>query len=133
MIYVHVPFCRSFCTYCGFYSEAAPRCRRQEDILRQEALFEDYVKAVTAEAGARQDYIDRVFASDDADTLYIGGGTPSVLSLSAFDHILKALGHDQEDFLSLLSSLSVLGYLNLFSLLSLSNSWQEFLLWQMVF
>jgi len=95
MIYVHVPFCRSFCTYCGFYSEAAPRCRRQEDILRQEALFEDYVKAVTAEAGARQDDIDRVFASDDADTLYIGGGTPSVLSLSAFYHILKALGHDR--------------------------------------
>ena len=38
MIYVHVPFCRSFCTYCDFYSEVAGRCRKAEDAAKQEKL-----------------------------------------------------------------------------------------------
>ena len=82
MIYVHVPFCRSFCTYCGFYSEVAPKCH------------EAYVTALEAEIGARRNDIDRVFASSDVNTLYIGGGTPSVLPLSAFGRLIGALGHD---------------------------------------
>lgn len=92
MIYVHVPFCRSFCTYCGFYSEAAPKCRRAEDSLRQESLFEDYTAALEAEIRTRQDEMERVFASSDVNTLYIGGGTPSVLHLRFFERLMKALG-----------------------------------------
>ena len=81
MIYVHVPFCRSFCTYCGFYSEVAPKCH------------DAYVTALEAEIGARRNDIDRVFASSDVNTLYIGGGTPSVLPLSAFGRLIGALRH----------------------------------------
>ena len=91
MIYVHVPFCRSFCTYCGFYSEAAPRCRRSEDILRQETRFEEYVSALEAEIRTRQNDIRRVFASSGVNTLYIGGGTPSVLPLPLFGRLIAAL------------------------------------------
>jgi oxygen-independent coproporphyrinogen-3 oxidase len=79
MIYVHVPFCRSFCTYCGFYSEVAPKCR------------ETYADALAAEVRARQDDISRVFASSDVNTLYIGGGTPSVLPLETFTRLVEAL------------------------------------------
>ena len=96
MIYVHVPFCRSFCTYCGFYSEAAPKCRRSEDVLDQESRFEEYVSALEAEIGARHNDIERVFASSGVNTLYIGGGTPSVLSLPMFERLvaaLRATGH----------------------------------------
>ena len=96
MIYVHVPFCRSFCTYCGFYSEAAPKCRRSEDILRQETRFEEYVSALEAEIRTRQNDIRRVFASSGVNTLYIGGGTPSVLPLPLFGRLiaaLKGVGH----------------------------------------
>ena len=96
MIYVHVPFCRSFCTYCGFYSEAAPKCRRSEDILRQEIRFEEYVSALEAEIRTRQNDIRRVFASSGVNTLYIGGGTPSVLPLPLFGRLiaaLKGIGH----------------------------------------
>lgn len=93
MIYVHVPFCRSFCTYCGFYSEAAPKCRRAEDSLRQESLFEDYTAALEAEIRTRQDEIERVFASNDVNTLYIGGGTPSVMPLAFFKRVTGALRH----------------------------------------
>lgn len=89
MIYVHVPFCRSFCTYCDFYSEVAARCRKAEDVLKQEKLFEEFSQALCAEAVSRAGEI-----SDEANTLYIGGGTPSVLPLSAFRALagtLKAL------------------------------------------
>ena len=69
MIYLHVPFCRSFCTYCDFYSVIA--CRE-----RDAQLFAQYADAVCAEASRRRDEIE---ATRDLNTLYIGGGTPSVL------------------------------------------------------
>ena len=92
MIYVHVPFCRSFCTYCGFYSEVAPRCRKSDGTLRQEREFEDYLTALDAEIRVRQNEIQRMSASEGADTLYIGGGTPSVLSLHMLERLLASLG-----------------------------------------
>ncbi len=93
MIYVHVPFCRSFCTYCDFYSEVAANCGGRE---AEENLFGRFASAVSKEAMARRGEI-----SDIADTLYIGGGTPSVLPLSFFSSLtetLRAAGHEG-DFL----------------------------------
>ena len=54
MIYVHVPFCRSFCTYCGFYSEI---CSRTEAQQVQNRLFEDYAEALCAEIDSRREEI----------------------------------------------------------------------------
>lgn len=89
MIYVHVPFCRSFCTYCGFYSELSGKdC---------ETASRDYVDALCKEARARREEI----GSSGHDTLYIGGGTPSVLPLDAFRDILRVLnpqGRAWEEF-----------------------------------
>ena len=81
MIYVHVPFCRSFCTYCDFYSEVAAKCRKNES-----ELFDGFAQALYAEAKARGHEI-----TDETNTLYIGGGTPSVLPLSVFKGLLDAL------------------------------------------
>ena len=86
MIYIHIPFCRSFCTYCDFYSEVAAKCRGAEDARRQEEMFEKYAEALAVEIRQRAEEI-----SDDTDTLYIGGGTPSVLPLSVFERIVSAL------------------------------------------
>jgi oxygen-independent coproporphyrinogen-3 oxidase len=86
VIYIHIPFCRSFCTYCDFYSEVASRCRKAEEARRQEALFESYARAVSAEALFRAEEI-----CDDVDTLYLGGGTPSVLPLSALQRIVDGI------------------------------------------
>lgn len=84
MIYVHVPFCRSFCTYCGFYSELPGKdC---------EAATRDYVDALCKETTDRRMEIE----SSGHDTLYIGGGTPSVLPLDAFRRMLKALNPGQQ-------------------------------------
>ncbi|MDD7532007.1 MAG: hypothetical protein SPK30_03450, partial [Candidatus Cryptobacteroides sp.] len=44
MIYVHVPFCRSFCSYCGFYSEL---CAGREEMM------DAYAAALCREAAAR--------------------------------------------------------------------------------
>ena len=46
MIYVHVPFCRSFCTYCGFYSEI---CSRREPQQVQNRVFSAYTDALLDE------------------------------------------------------------------------------------
>ncbi len=86
MIYVHVPFCRSFCTYCDFYSEVAAKCRKAEDIERQEELFGRFSDALVSEVRLRADEI-----IENVHTLYIGGGTPSVLPLSVFERLLEAL------------------------------------------
>ena len=86
MIYVHIPFCRSFCTYCDFYSEVAAKCRKREDARHQEELFGRFAHAVSDEVRMRGHEI-----TDDVNTLYIGGGTPSVLPLSAFRTIIGSL------------------------------------------
>ena len=91
MIYIHVPFCRSFCTYCDFYSEVAARCRKAEDALRQETLFGRFSSALAAEIRNRKKEIQGACATSGVNTLYIGGGTPSVLPLSVFERLLSAL------------------------------------------
>lgn len=75
MIYVHVPFCQRFCTYCDFYSE-----------IVEEGCFVAYAQGVSAEIRRRAREID-----DDPKTLYFGGGTPSVLPLSVLTRILLVL------------------------------------------
>ena len=89
MVYVHIPFCRSFCTYCGFYSEVAPKCR--------ETQFEEFASALVKEIETRHQDIQGVFASGDVNTLYIGGGTPSILPLTVFEKLLAALGRSKFD------------------------------------
>lgn len=74
MIYVHIPFCRSFCTYCDFYSEVASDCHGR------------YASALCEEIKSRASEI-----TSDTSTLYIGGGTPSVLPLSVLESLVKTL------------------------------------------
>ena len=77
MIYIHIPFCRTFCTYCGFYSEQL--CRNRE-------LPESYAEALGREYALRKHGLP-----DGPDTLYIGGGTPSVLPLSVLGSIVQSV------------------------------------------
>ena len=81
MIYIHIPFCRSFCTYCDFYSEIASRCCKDE-----QSRFDRFASALTAEIASYSGV-----SAGDVNTLYIGGGTPSVLPLSVFEQIVGAL------------------------------------------
>lgn len=82
MLYIHVPFCRSFCTYCDFYSEIACRGKDEESM-------EKYVEQVCREISERRDEIE---AAAVPATIYIGGGTPSVLSPFHLRRIVEAAG-----------------------------------------
>lgn len=75
-VYLHIPFCASRCHYCNFATGGY-----------EELLAERYVRALEREIRAK---------SPDSkmrqvDTLYFGGGTPTTLSISQLQRILKAL------------------------------------------
>lgn len=101
-IYVHIPFCKTRCLYCGFYSTTRHELRQR------------YVDAVCKEWSLRQDYIN-----EHVRTIYIGGGTPSQLSAAQLQQLFQALGRAEEvtievnpddvteEFASLLSQLPV--------------------------
>ena len=76
-IYIHVPFCRSKCQYCDFYSVTS----------KDDSLLEGYLKAVCAhikEAGAlAPDYL--------VDTIYFGGGTPTYFGAEGMAAILTTI------------------------------------------
>lgn len=72
-IYIHVPFCLSKCPYCDFYS-----------MRSDEGTMERYTRAVIRDIESCCDGIS-------ADTVYFGGGTPSVLGAERLLRILAAL------------------------------------------
>ena len=86
MIYVHVPFCASFCRYCDFYSEI---CNPRES-----EKFDAYIDEICAEARLRRGEIINTLG---VKTLYIGGGTPSVMPLRFFYELTKALNFNHYD------------------------------------
>lgn len=73
-IYIHIPFCKSRCVYCGFYSTTSLDLRHS------------YVDAICRELELRSDYL-----SEPVSTVYIGGGTPSVLAVDDLDRIFNAI------------------------------------------
>ena len=79
MIYVHIPFCNSFCTYCDFYSEI---CSGKVQKL--------FVEELCREIERRRPEIEDTLA---LNTLYIGGGTPSVLEPELLKRIVDTLGY----------------------------------------
>ena len=74
-IYVHVPFCRSKCFYCGFYSVASLK------------LKEAYLGAIEREIDLRRGYLQH----QEMHTLYFGGGTPSYLERGELERIIRKL------------------------------------------
>ena len=80
MIYIHIPFCESFCIYCDFYSEIA---------CGGNVGYERFTGELCAEIRRRRKEIE---ATRDCNTLYIGGGTPSVLPLSCLETVVRELG-----------------------------------------
>ena len=75
MIYIHVPFCKSRCIYCDFFSTVS------------EQLREDYVRSLKMEIDGRAGELRRA----GANTIYFGGGTPSRLDAGQIKEIFDAL------------------------------------------
>ena len=93
-IYIHIPFCNSKCAYCGFYSLPS---------LKQKDCF---LEALKAEIVARKEHLQRgprcgldpqspaLKGNHDMptiNTIYFGGGTPSLLSIKEIDELLHLI------------------------------------------
>ena len=76
-VYVHIPFCKSRCRYCDFYSTTLLPRRKE------------YVEALLREIELR--------GVPNPDTIYLGGGTPSVLEAEDIERILEAIGTDKAE------------------------------------
>lgn len=79
-VYLHIPFCKSRCSYCDFAT----------DVYRSSDAFERYVSALCAEVSAFQSP-EGGTQNISADSIYFGGGTPSLLSPSQVDKILTVV------------------------------------------
>ena len=74
-IYIHIPFCNSKCAYCGFYSIPSLK------------LKERFLEALKMEIITRKDYLhDKI-----VNTIYFGGGTPSLLSITEIGGLLQLI------------------------------------------
>ncbi|MBP5206636.1 MAG: radical SAM family heme chaperone HemW, partial [Bacteroidales bacterium] len=74
-LYIHVPFCKSTCVYCGFYSTV-----NQKDM-------DKYLSALEKEMALRKDEL----AGKTFQTVYFGGGTPSLLQIFQLQQIIDNL------------------------------------------
>ncbi|AVM45116.1 coproporphyrinogen III oxidase [Victivallales bacterium CCUG 44730] len=86
--YIHVPFCRSKCGYCAFYSEAAP-----------------VPGAVDAYLDRLEFQFERLEPAEPCETVYFGGGTPTLLSEMQLERLFsmtaRALRPDSETEISI--------------------------------
>ena len=72
-IYIHIPFCSNICSYCDF-------CK----FYYNKKIVSNYLDSLTLE-------IKEKYLGEEIDTIYIGGGTPSSLSLSELEKLFSVL------------------------------------------
>ncbi len=75
-IYLHIPFCKQACSYCDFYF--VTRTSEREHFVQR--LVENI-----------ESYRDSRFARETVETIYFGGGTPSLLEPMQLEQIMEAL------------------------------------------
>jgi len=74
-IYIHIPFCKQKCHYCNFFSVASTKWK------------DAFMAALLKEIGLRKDYLQ----GETVNTIYFGGGTPSILRISDLTLIIELL------------------------------------------
>jgi oxygen-independent coproporphyrinogen-3 oxidase len=74
-IYLHIPFCRQACHYCNFHFSTS--------LTRKN----DFISALLKEIAARKDYLE----GEAVETVYFGGGTPSLLDIPEIDRLVETL------------------------------------------
>src|SRR5579872_2802497 len=74
-IYLHIPFCRQACHYCNFHFSTSMKGKN------------DFISALLKEMELRRDYIDE----ETIETVYFGGGTPSLLTPEELTRILDQI------------------------------------------
>lgn len=75
-IYLHIPFCKQACSYCDFY------------FVTRTSEREHFVQRLIEEI---ESYCETEYARETVETIYFGGGTPSLLDPVQVEHILQAI------------------------------------------
>lgn len=75
-LYIHIPFCKSFCSYCDFKRD-----------MYEPKKVDSYLKQVV-------NYLKEKYAKNSFKTIYLGGGTPNCLSDKQLEYLLKNLKHN---------------------------------------
>lgn len=83
-VYLHIPFCKSRCSYCDFAT----------DVFKSNEIVEAYVDALIKEVQSPKSKVKS--PKTKVDSIYFGGGTPSLLSPKQLEKILKAV-HEKFD------------------------------------
>ncbi len=76
-IYIHIPFCKQKCHYCNFYSTVSHK------------YHNEFIAALLLEINSRKSYLHNKIV----DTIYFGGGTPSLLSVDEINSIITAINN----------------------------------------
>lgn len=83
-LYIHIPFCISKCIYCDFYSET--------DTFTKDLIPEEYIDMLLLELAKRKEY----YKIDKWKTVYVGGGTPSLLTENQIKRIFKKINENTD-------------------------------------
>lgn len=75
-IYIHIPFCKQACSYCNFY------------FLTRKELIDPFVDSLIEEI---ENYKGHPFSDKKIDTIYVGGGTPSLLKPARLEQVFQKL------------------------------------------
>ena len=76
-IYIHIPFCKQACYYCDFHFSTNLQ------------LKEEVVKSICHELFLQKEYL----GNEKIETIYLGGGTPSLLDQKELEKILESIQH----------------------------------------
>jgi oxygen-independent coproporphyrinogen-3 oxidase len=77
-IYIHIPFCKQACTYCDFYFSTSSK------------MVDDLVAGLIQEVKLQKDYFKEA-GDEQINTIYFGGGTPSIVKPMHLQHIIEAI------------------------------------------
>lgn len=89
LLYIHIPFCKGKCGYCDFFSEN-PR-----DVFRENSFtMRDYIEAVSNQI----EFLVSRFDVKNFSSVYIGGGTPSILGEAELESLCAAIKSSSAPF-----------------------------------
>ncbi len=89
-IYIHIPFCKKKCHYCNFYSTPSDKYRSEIIAALQKEL-----------------YLQKSYLHGDVNTIYFGGGTPSLLTMDEINRLLDTIYNNYEVNLAMEITLEV--------------------------
>src|SRR6266550_1433624 len=84
-LYISVPFCRTKCTYCNFASDVFSR-----------AAFQRYVERVCSDVEQAAETAEQMSGQFEraVDSIYLGGGTPTVLDISHLERLFVTISQN---------------------------------------